>query len=102
MDNKEQPPVVTTVTKNPNRVEAGKRAYEKHKAKLRETKDEIKSNESTSDNTNDGTTDGTWGYYSGLGIILLVGGGIAAYFYLQKKPTPKIEEAPKPKKKNYM
>ena len=88
-----------TKVKDPKKVEAGKKAYEKHKEKLLTMKKDIVTD--TSPNTSNTSSDTSSGSSSRstitIATFLFAGVGLlAAYFYTRKTPpTP----APEPVKK---
>ena len=102
-----------TKVKNPKKVEAGKKAYEKHKEKLFMMKKDITTDTSpntsnTNLTTSSDTTSNTTNTTVAIGTLLLVGAGLlAAYFYTRapsgaagdKTPpsTPPIEPVKKVK-----
>ena len=96
-----------TKVKDPKKVEAGKRAYEKHKEKLLTMKKDIVTDTSpntsnTSNTSSDTSSDTSSGSSSRstitIATFLFAGVGLlAAYFYTRK--TPPSTPAPEPVKK---
>ena len=112
MDSKEQPPVVTTVTraKHPGRVAQGKRLanlMKQRRADLLQNKQPEQGSELTSEQGSELTSEQSTrtllcsGGWVGAGVLAVV--GIALYLYIcRKPPPPRTARAETTQPKKYM